>query len=255
MKEDVTREVNIEMSEDKNNKVEMDEISKDDKNNASANEKSKSFKESSDDAPKGEGLTVEGETEKDESSKENTEIEGKVNNEEKVCNDKDNLENLTKQVGDLKKQVEDLKNQLTEKEALAKEYYNRLARAQADFENLRRRTNKEREQLLKYAAEELIIDILPVIDNFQRALESKNKSSEEFVSGVEMIYKQLLDVLKKAGVEEIKSLGEDFDPNKHEAIMQVESEEYPENKIVEVLRKGYILKDKIIRPAMVKVSK
>ena len=249
MKEDVTREVNIEMSEDKNNKV--DEISKDDKNNANASEKSKSFKESSDDAPKGEGLTVEGGTEKDESSK----IKGKVNNEEKVCNDKDNLENLTKQVGDLKKQVEDLKNQLTEKEALAKEYYNRLARAQADFENLKRRTNKEREQLLKYAAEELIIDILPVIDNFQRALESKNKSSEEFVSGVEMIYKQLLDVLKKAGVEEIKSLGEDFDPNKHEAIMQVESEEYPENKIVEVLRKGYILKDKIIRPAVVKVSK
>ena len=249
MKEDVTREVNIEMSEGKNNKV--DEISKDDKNNANANEKSKSFKESSDDAPKGEGLTVEGGTEKDESSK----IEGKVNNEEKVCNDKDNLENLKKQVEDLKKQVEDLKNQLTEKEALAKEYYNRLARAQADFENLRRRTDKEREQLLKYAAEELIIDILPVIDNFQRALESKNKSSEEFVSGVEMIYKQLLDVLKKAGVEEIKSLGEDFDPNKHEAIMQVESEEYPENKIVEVLRKGYILKDKIIRPAMVKVSK
>ncbi|MCL0032535.1 nucleotide exchange factor GrpE [Peptococcaceae bacterium] len=249
MKEDVTREVNIEMFEDKNDK--MDEVSKDDKNNANANEKSKSFKESSDDAPKGEGLTVEAGTEKDESSK----IEGKVNNEEKVCNDKDNLENLKKQVEYLKKQVEDLKNQLTEKEALAKEYYNRLARAQADFENLRRRTDKEREQLLKYAAEELIIDILPVIDNFQRALESKNKSSEEFVSGVEMIYKQLLDVLKKTGVEEIKSLGEDFDPNKHEAIMQVESEEYPENKIVEVLRKGYILKDKIIRPAIVKVSK
>jgi len=151
--------------------------------------------------------------------------------------------------------MENLKKQLIEKEALIEDYYNRLARAQADYENLKRRMNEERERLTNYAAENLITDILPVLDNFQRALENQKDCSDEFVAGVEMIYKQLQDVLKKDGVEEMNPLGEDFDPNKHEAVMQVESEEYEENKIIEVLRKGYILKDKVIRPAMVKVAK
>jgi len=151
--------------------------------------------------------------------------------------------------------MENLKKQLIEKEALIEDYYNRLARAQADYENLKRRMNEEREKLTNYAAENLITGILPVLDNFQRALENQKDCSDEFVAGVEMIYKQLQDVLKKDGVEEMNPLGEDFDPNKHEAVMQVESEEYEENKIIEVLRKGYILKDKVIRPAMVKVAK
>lgn len=151
--------------------------------------------------------------------------------------------------------MENLKKQLIEKEALIEDYYNRLARAQADYENLKRRMNEERERLTNYAAENLITDILPVLDNFQRALENQKDCSDEFVAGVEMIYKQLQDILKKDGVEEMNPLGEDFDPNKHEAVMQVESEEYEENKIIEVLRKGYILKDKVIRPAMVKVAK
>ena len=151
--------------------------------------------------------------------------------------------------------MENLKKQLIEKEALIEDYYNRLARAQADYENLKRRMNEEREKLTNYAAENLITGILPVLDNFQRALENQKDCSDEFVAGVEMIYKQLQDVLKKDGVEEMNPLGEDFDPNKHEAVIQVESEEYEENKIIEVLRKGYILKDKVIRPAMVKVAK
>lgn len=148
-----------------------------------------------------------------------------------------------------------LRQLLAEQTTRAEDYYNRLARLQADFENFRRRTRQEMENFYKYASEQLICALLPVLDNFERALAAEGDSIESFKSGVEMIHRQLMDVLTAEGLAPIPAVGEQFDPARHEAVLQAESEEYPENTVIEELRRGYCLKDKVIRPAMVKVSK
>lgn len=148
-----------------------------------------------------------------------------------------------------------LQKQLEEQAAKAEDFYKRLARLQADYENFRRRTRLEKEELCKYASEQLVLRLLPVLDNFQRALAAEGDSLQDYKSGVEMIYRQFQDVLSLEGVEAIPAVGEPFDPVKHEAVFREESEEYPENTIIEELRRGYFLKDKVIRPSMVKVSK
>ena len=148
-----------------------------------------------------------------------------------------------------------LQKQLEEQKNRAEDFYNRLARLQADYENFRRRTRLEKEDLCKYASEQLVLKLLPVLDNFERALEAEGDSLKDYKSGVEMIYRQFQDVLSLEGVEAIPAVGEPFDPVKHEAVFREESEEYPENTIIEELRRGYVLKDKVIRPSMVKVSK
>jgi len=139
--------------------------------------------------------------------------------------------------------------------ALAEEYYNRLIRLQADFENFRRRTRQEKEDLWKYAAEQLVVALLPVLDNFERALEAGGKSVEDFKAGIEMIYRQFQDVLRAEGLSPIPAVGERFDPARHEAVMREESVDYPENVVLAELRRGYCLKDKVIRPVLVKVAK
>lgn len=132
----------------------------------------------------------------------------------------------------------------------------RILRVQADFDNFRRRTQKEKEELGKYASSKLITELLPVIDNFERALQAseENAEFESFSKGVSMIFRQLESVLAAEGLSAMKSVGEPFNPEYHQAIMQVESEEYEEGIVVEEVQKGYMLKDKVLRPAMVKVS-
>lgn len=132
----------------------------------------------------------------------------------------------------------------------------RLLRTQADFDNFRRRTLKEKEELGKYASAKLITELLPVIDNFQRALSTAGEHAESasYVKGVEMIFRQLEGVLSAEGLTAMESVGKPFNPEFHQAIMQVESEEYEEGIVVEEVQKGYMLKDKVLRPAMVKVS-
>ncbi|KGX83732.1 nucleotide exchange factor GrpE [Pontibacillus marinus] len=136
------------------------------------------------------------------------------------------------------------------------EYQQRLLRLQADYDNFRRRTQKERENDKKYRSQDLINELLPVLDNFERALqvEVKEDSAQNFVEGMNMVYRQLKDALTKEGVEEIPAQGEPFDPHMHQAVMQVEDENYDSNVVVEELQKGYKLKDRVIRPAMVKVN-
>lgn len=151
--------------------------------------------------------------------------------------------------------VENLQQQLAEKTALAEDYYNRMLRCQADFDNFRRRTRQEREDLLKYASEKLIIELLPVLDNFERALAAADNQGQDFASGVQMIHRQMQDVLAKEGLQVIAAVGEEFDPNRHEAVMQVESNDLVENTVAEEMLKGYMLQGKVIRPAMVKVAK
>lgn len=143
-----------------------------------------------------------------------------------------------------------------ELEKLAEENQQRYLRAQADFDNYRRRTMKEREELAAYASMKLITQLLPIVDNFERATSAavQGGDTESFVKGVEMIFRQLTQTLEQEGLKPIASVGEPFNPEYHQAIMQVESEEHEEGVVVEEVQKGYMLKDRVLRPAMVKVS-
>lgn len=125
-------------------------------------------------------------------------------------------------------------------------------RLMADFQNYKKRVEKEKKDLYAYAGEKLITEMLPVIDNFERALE-QDAAGEGFKEGMEMIFKQLSDVLSKAGLAEIPALGEDFDPNVHNAVMAEDNDEYESGKVSGVMQKGYALNGKTIRPSMVKV--
>jgi len=139
----------------------------------------------------------------------------------------------------------------------SEKYHDQLLRLQAEFENFRKRMEREKTEFLRYANEQLIFALLPVMDNFSRAISSakENQNVEAVLEGVSMIEKGLADVLTKFGVKQIKSVGEKFDPHRHEAIGVVESKEHPEDTVVEELQKGYLLNDRLIRPAVVKVAK
>lgn len=175
------------------------------------------------------------------------------NEEEKSTNE---AENESKK-DNKEEQTDELKTKLEEKIKELEELNDRFLRLQADFINYKKRVEKEKESIYAYASEELICQILPVIDNFERALDSVNDSQKDdsFYKGIEMVYKQLLDILKKNGLEEINAIGEKFDPNLHHGVAQEESSEHEEDTIIEVYQKGYKLKDKVIRPSMVKISK
>lgn len=129
-------------------------------------------------------------------------------------------------------------------------------RAQADFDNFRRRARQEKEDFAKYASLKLIEQFLPIIDNFERALNSskETKDFDALVKGLDMTFRQMDQVLSQEGVKAIDSVGQPFNPELHQAVMQVETDEYEEGIVVEELQKGYMLKDKVIRHAMVKVS-
>ena len=130
----------------------------------------------------------------------------------------------------------------------------RLARAQAEFENARRRASKEQQDFRDYATMDTVKSLLPVMDSFERALQVKSEPGD-FRSGVDLIYKQLQDALAKVGVRPIPAKGEPFDPHFHEAIEMVETTEVPDHEVLEELQRGYKLKDRLLRPAMVKVAK
>lgn len=150
---------------------------------------------------------------------------------------------------------EELKT-LREKAALADEYYDRLLRLQADFENFRKRKEKERLDVINYATETLVCQLVPVLSNFERALAAAEKLPhvKGFVEGVELIIKQLKKVLTEHGVEEICPIQSPFDPYRHEAVERVLSDEHPEGHILEVLQTGYALKDRVVQPAAVRVA-
>ncbi|NLV89297.1 MAG: nucleotide exchange factor GrpE [Tissierellia bacterium] len=144
---------------------------------------------------------------------------------------------------------------IADKDNEIQELNNRLLRLQADFINYRKRAEKEKLSSINFAIEPFVSSLLPIIDNFERALDAEANKEDNFYKGVEMIYGQLIKALKDNGVEEIDALGKDFDPNFHHAVFMEENDEYESGKIVEVLQKGYIFKDKVIRPSMVKVAK
>lgn len=143
-------------------------------------------------------------------------------------------------------------------EAAAAEMKSRYLRLQADFANFKKRTATEKQQISEVVKMDVLQNILPVIDNFERALQvpqdSLSDELKSFVDGYTMIYKQLMTVLEKEGVTKIDAVGKPFDPNYHQAVMRVPSDEYDNDVVVEVLQEGYLLGDKTLRPAMVKVA-
>lgn len=140
---------------------------------------------------------------------------------------------------------------LAEREKQLQEAGERVKRLQADFDNFRRRTRQEKEEISVVVAQSLIKDLLPLLDNFERALAAAESSSLK--DGVEMISKQLAEILEKNGLEVIQAVGEKFDPNFHEAIMRVADETKEDDTVAEELQKGYSVRGRVIRPSMVKV--
>lgn len=132
----------------------------------------------------------------------------------------------------------------------------RMLRIQAEFDNFKKRTQREKVAERQYRSQDLVTELLPALDNFERALEVEvTGEAKSVIDGISMVYRQIKDVLKAEDVEEIETVGKEFDPNLHHAVMQVEDDEVESNIVVEELQKGYILKDRVIRAAMVKVNK
>ncbi|WP_028775319.1 nucleotide exchange factor GrpE [Shimazuella kribbensis] len=133
---------------------------------------------------------------------------------------------------------------------------NQLARSIADLENARRRARKEKEDAVKYASVPLIESLLPVLDNFERALDAAEDRGEAkgLLDGVEMVYRQLLQALSDSGLSLVEAVGMPFDPHVHNAVLQVDSEDHDAGTVVEELQSGYRYRDRVIRPTMVKVS-
>jgi molecular chaperone GrpE len=154
-------------------------------------------------------------------------------------------------------ELDNLRQELLTKEAEAKENYDRFVRQVAELENFKRRSARDREEISRFANEGLIKDLLTVVDNLERAVAhaSGGGNGKPIVEGVEMVLKGLLDVLAKHGTTQISAIGQPFDPTKHEAMAQVESDKHPANHVVEELHKGYLLRDRLLRPALVSVSK
>lgn len=153
-------------------------------------------------------------------------------------------------------QLRALEKSNAELEKKLQEAGNRYLRLQADFENFKRRTRLDAAASEKYRAQELILNILPAIDNFERALqtEANEDQAKALKQGMEMVYRGLLDALEKEGLQVIEAVGKEFDPHLHHAVMQGQDENFASNIVIEEFQKGYMLKDRVIRPSMVKVN-
>ena len=155
---------------------------------------------------------------------------------------------------DREQEITSLKEQLKEKEETAEKYFDRMLRIQADLENYRKRVSKETEDYRKYSNLQLLKKLLDITDNFERALGSLPDDSETR-TGLTMIFEQIQGILREEGISPQDPLGEKFDPYHHEAEVVIETDEHPENTIIEVVRKGYSMGEKIIRPSVVRISK
>ena len=155
------------------------------------------------------------------------------------------------------KEIEELKKKLEQKEKEAKEYYDRLLREAADLDNFKKRAAKDKEEWTKFANEDLIKAILPVIDNLERAVNHAEKIVDTgvMIEGVRLTIRQILQTLNRFGLAPFESVGKPFDPSVHEAMLVVESDQHQPNHVVEEFQKGYLLNNRLLRPATVSVSK
>lgn len=194
---------------------------------------------------------------------ENLDVEKELKEEVRNSEVEEDASDKTEQQKDLDEEQLDEEEQLDKKEESQKgnaeeagddALKTTLARLQADFQNYRNRTEKEKTSVYAYANEKLVLKLLPVIDNLERAIATE-KEHDAFFEGVKMIYDELIKVLDNEGIVRFDPVGEKFDPNFHQAIFMEESDEVESEHILETFQVGYMIKDKVIRPAMVKVSK
>ncbi len=164
---------------------------------------------------------------------------------------------IQKELSSLRKEFKEQQKELESIDKEADQYLDYLKRLKAEFDNYKKRNLKEQGRKITLFSEDLIKQFLPIVDDLERALETVRGKEDitNFVRGVEIIFNQLKNTLEKQGLEQIRAKGEPFDPYLHEAIMKVELDEYPDNIIVEEMRKGYKLRDRVLRPTMVKVNK
>ena len=167
---------------------------------------------------------------------------------------------ITEELGveELEGEIELLRDELKENKKIEDEYIDRIKRLQADYDNYRKRTIKEHLEHIKRASKDLISKLLPMIDNFEMALDAvkkHNRTEDDFYKGVEMIYNNLLELLKKENVTVIEPIGKEFDPKICEAAVTESVDDVEEGRVLEILRKGYKIDDFVIRPAVVKVCK
>lgn len=146
------------------------------------------------------------------------------------------------------------KDKKDKKDAQIEELTDKVRRQMAEFENFRKRSEKEKTQMYEVGAKGILEKILPVVDNFERGLKGMEESEDPFAQGMQMIYKQLMTSLEEAGVKAIEAVGQEFNPDFHNAVMHVEDDEFGENEIVEEFQKGYMYHDSVLRHSMVKVA-
>ncbi len=169
-------------------------------------------------------------------------------------------ENKSQESAETEKKSDEIKEESPKEDDFEEKFQdlnNKYIRLAADFDNYRKRMAQERQELLKYGASEVLEKLISVLDTFERAKESLKDidNCEKVKEGYEVALKQLMDTLKKVGLEEIEALGKEFNPNEHEAITQVQTDEYDEDCVAVVAQKGYKLADKVLRPALVGVAK
>ncbi|WP_279004492.1 nucleotide exchange factor GrpE [[Clostridium] scindens] len=216
-------------------------------------------KEAVEEAKKSAGEQPEGEPGEDQAEEENakeaSEDEEVSDNEEEEPDEEEESdeEDEDKKSG---KKLFGKKNKKDKKDEKIEELTDRLTRQMAEFDNFRKRTEKEKSQMYEIGAKDIIEKMLPVVDNFERGLDAVKEEDKEdpFIQGMEMVYKQLMTVLGELGVKPIEAVGKEFDPNLHNAVMHVEDENFGENIIAEEFQKGYMYRDSVVRHSMVKVA-
>ncbi len=203
--------------------------------------------------------SVEEETEEKEVSEEET-VKETEDIDEKAFDSKDDSDEQSEESKqddesseNKKSSKKDKKDKKSKHQAIIDDLNDRVMRQMAEFENFRKRTEKEKGQMYDMGAKSILEKILPVVDNFERGLDAATEG-DSFADGMKMIYKQLMTSLEEAGVKEIEAEGSEFNPDYHNAVMHVEDEELGENVVAEVLQKGYMYNDTVLRHAMVKVA-
>ncbi len=183
------------------------------------------------------------------------EIKDSQHENEKISNNEDKKVQDSEKEKELQKdELSILKEKLLEKSKEAKENYEKYIRTYADFDNYKKRVAREKEELLKYGNEKLILELLPVLDNLENTLEHcKSSNIESLAEGVRLTLDQFLKTLEKFGVKRFSALGENFDPLRHEAIDMIETDDEP-GKVIKEMRKGYLFHDRLLRPAAVVVT-
>lgn len=182
--------------------------------------------------------------------------EGYKDLEEEVQGEKQNQGTETEGREELQDRVAELEEELTDKEETIQELRDRVRHLKADFENYKKRQQEKKEEEIEKEKGKVIMDVVPIYDNLDRAFKSfeKNDDKDSFIEGVEKIYAQFDEFLSKREVELIKAEGEKFDPNKHQALMRVETDEHEHNEITEEFERGYKYKNKVLKPSKVKVN-